>query len=70
MLADALWTLGSVAVLLLGIWLAIYVKGYEVWDGWVIAAIVLWAIAGGVGGKVGGAYRSMRRGAAYAAPQR
>lgn len=67
-LADALWTLGSVAVLLLGIWLAIYVKGYEVWDGWVIAAIVLWAIAGGVGGKVGGAYRSMRRGAANAAP--
>ena len=66
--ADILWGVGSVTVLLLGIWLAIYVKGYEVWDGWVLAAIVLWAIAGGVGGRVGGAYRSLRGGAADAAP--
>ncbi len=36
---------GGVGVLLFGIWLAIAIDGVAVWDGWVIAAIVLWAIA-------------------------
>ena len=43
--ANVLWAVGGLGTLVFGIWLAIYVKGYEVWDGWVIAAIVLWAIA-------------------------
>ena len=44
-LANVLWAIGGLGTLVLGIWLAIYVKGYEVWDGWVISAIVLWALA-------------------------
>jgi hypothetical protein len=43
-----LWDLGGLATLVLGIWLAIYVDGYEVWDGWIIAAIVLWLVATGL----------------------
>ena len=43
--ANALWAVGGLGVLVLGVWLAIYVKGYEVWDGWIIAALVLFAIA-------------------------
>jgi len=45
-------TLGAVAILLglfgtitLGIWLAILRPQFHPWDGWVIGAIVLWAIA-------------------------
>jgi uncharacterized membrane protein len=41
--ASVAWAAGGLGTLVFGIWLAIYVKGYEVWDGWVIAAIVLWA---------------------------
>jgi hypothetical protein len=36
---------GSLGVLVFGIWLAIALDGVKVWDGWVIAAIVLWAIS-------------------------
>ena len=43
--ANVLWAVGGLGTLVLGVWLAIYVKGYEVWDGWIVAAIVLWAIA-------------------------
>jgi uncharacterized membrane protein len=42
-IASIAWGVGGLGTLVFGIWLAIYVKGYEVWDGWVIAAIVLWA---------------------------
>jgi hypothetical protein len=43
--ANFLWAAGGLGTLVFGIWLAIYVDGYEIWDGWIIAAIVLWAIA-------------------------
>jgi hypothetical protein len=42
---NVLWAVGGLGTLVFGIWLALYVKGYELWDGWIIAAIVLWAIA-------------------------
>jgi hypothetical protein len=42
-LATVAWNIGGAGTLVFGIWLAIYIKNYEVWDGWVIAAIVLWA---------------------------
>ena len=40
-------------VLLLGIWLAIEVAEYEIWDGWILASIVLWLIGAATGGKAG-----------------
>ena len=40
---SVMWAIGGLGTLVFGVWLAIYVKGYEVWDGWVIAALVLWA---------------------------
>jgi hypothetical protein len=36
---------GSIGTIVFGIWLAIALDGVQVWDGWVLAAIVLWAIA-------------------------
>jgi hypothetical protein len=41
--------IGSLGSLIFGVWLAIYVDGYELWDGWIIASLIFWAIAVGVG---------------------
>ena len=48
--------IGAGGTIVFGIWLAFSVGGYDIWDGWIIAAIVLWAIAGGIGGRTGKAY--------------
>jgi hypothetical protein len=55
-----LFTVGSVAIqigiagtLIFGVWLSISLDGYEPWDGWVIAAFVLWLVAAGTGGRAG-----------------
>ena len=40
-----LWAIGGLGTLVFGVWLALYVQGYEIYDGWIIAALVLWAIA-------------------------
>jgi hypothetical protein len=46
-------TIGSVGTIVFGLWLAISREAYHPWDGWVIAALVLWAVAGGTGGRSG-----------------
>jgi hypothetical protein len=48
-------------VLVLGIILALDSDRYEIWDGWVIAAIVLWAILGGVGQRSGKYYTDVQK---------
>ena len=55
-----LFRVGSVAIgigmagtLVFGIWLSISLDGYDPWDGWVIAALVLWLVAGGLGDRAG-----------------
>jgi hypothetical protein len=42
---SAATALGLVGAIGFGIWLAILRDAFQVWDGWVIAAIVLWSIA-------------------------
>jgi hypothetical protein len=44
-----------------GVSLAIEVDRYRVWDGWVIAAIVLWAIGTETGRRSTDAYGEDRR---------
>ena len=58
-IANVLWTIGGLGTLIFGIWLALYVKGYEIWDGWIIAAIVLWAIGTELGRRAQVGYVSM-----------
>jgi hypothetical protein len=48
--------MGGVGTIAFGIWLAISLDAYRVWDGWVIAAIVLWAIVTETGRRAGTAY--------------
>lgn len=55
--AVVLWTVGGLGVIVFGIWLALEVDGYEVWDGWILIAIVLWLVASAAGGRLGRALR-------------
>ena len=45
--------IGLTGTLVFGVWLSISLDGYEPWDGWVLGALVLWAIAAGTGGRAG-----------------
>jgi hypothetical protein len=45
MVGTVLTVVGLIGAIAFGIWLAILRDAFEVWDGWVIAAIVLWVIA-------------------------
>ena len=45
MVGTAATVVGLVGAIGFGIWLAILRDAFQVWDGWVIAAILLWAIA-------------------------
>jgi uncharacterized membrane protein len=48
--------IGAGGTIVLGIWLAFSVGGYDIWDGWIIAAIVLWLISMELGRRTGAAY--------------
>jgi uncharacterized membrane protein len=48
--------IGATGTLVLGIWLAFSVGGYDIWDPWIIAALVLWALAGALGQRTGVEY--------------
>jgi uncharacterized membrane protein len=52
---------GLVLVLILGIVLAIDSDEFQLWDGWVIAGIVLWALTGAVGGRSGAYYTQVQK---------
>jgi uncharacterized membrane protein len=47
---------GVVGTLVFGVWLAISLDEHRLWDGWVIAALVLWAAAGFTGARAGAEY--------------
>jgi hypothetical protein len=47
--ADRCWDVGGLGTLVLGIWLALNVDQYEIWDGWILGAIALWLVATGLG---------------------
>lgn len=49
---------GITATIVFGVWLAISRDEYQLWDGWVIAALVLWAIGGFLGQKSGEGYQT------------
>ena len=50
--ADRCWDVGGLGTLILGVWLALHLDQYEIWDGWIIGAIVLWLVATGLGDSV------------------
>ena len=60
-LAGILISAGIGLVLVLGIIIALDSGRYEIWDAWVIAAIVLLAILGGVGQRTGKYYTDVQK---------
>jgi hypothetical protein len=51
LVAEILWGIGGLGTLVLGIWLALNRPQYEIYDGWIIAAIVIWVLATGSGAR-------------------
>jgi hypothetical protein len=49
--ANASVGIGAGGTIVLGVALAFSVGGYDIWDGWIIAGIVLWAVAMALGGR-------------------
>ncbi len=56
-LAQVLDGIGGIGTIVFGVWLALYLDGYELWDGWIVAAFVLWAAAAETGRRSHAALR-------------
>jgi hypothetical protein len=50
-LSDAAWNVSGAGLLIFGVWLALYVDGYELWDGWILGAFVLFAAVSAFGAQ-------------------
>src|SRR5262245_3540133 len=55
-IGNAIVGAGMGGTMLFGLWLAFAVGGYELWDGWIVAALVLWVISAPLGRRTGEAY--------------
>jgi hypothetical protein len=44
---------GTVGTIVFGVWLAIVLDEYQVWDGWILGSLALWAVATGTGERSG-----------------
>lgn len=55
--AALLWNVGGITVLIFGVWLALDADVYDILDGWILAAIVLWVVASAAGGPLTRGYR-------------
>lgn len=51
LVAEILWGVGGLGVLAFGVWLAFNRPEYEIYDGWIIAALVLWVLMMGSGAR-------------------
>ena len=56
--AGILVGVGMMAALVFGIWLAIDLDAYQLWDGWILASLVLWGIGGWAGGQAGRSFEA------------
>jgi Predicted integral membrane protein (DUF2269) len=54
--ANVLVIAGTIGTLIFGIWLAIDHEAFQIWDGWILAALVLWAVAAATGQRGGVVY--------------
>ena len=51
-IADRCWDVGGLGTLILGVWLALKLDEYGIFDGWIIGALVLWLVVTGLGETV------------------
>jgi hypothetical protein len=48
-LGNRLWDIGGVGTIVFGVWIVLRDDFYDITDGWILTAIVLWFIATGAG---------------------
>jgi hypothetical protein len=60
-------TAGILGTVVFGVWLAIDLDAYHVWDPWIVAALVLWFVGSGVGDRAGRAFAEVPNGGPQAA---
>ena len=56
--AGAAIGIGMGGTIALGVWLAFSVGGYDIWDGWIVAALVLWVAAAALGQRTNVAFEA------------
>jgi uncharacterized membrane protein len=56
MIGNVAIGIGAGGTIIFGIWLALSVGNYDLWNGWIIAALVLWVIAAVLGQRTGKEY--------------
>ena len=49
---------GTLGTLVFGVWLAIYLDDYQLWDGWIVASLVLWLVGMITGERSGREYNA------------
>lgn len=53
---DVVTGIGAGGTIVFGLWLTFAVGGYDIWDGWIVAALVLWALYLETGRRTGAAF--------------
>ena len=59
--ANVLVIAGTIGTLVFGIWLALYQDEYGIFDGWIVAALVLWVVASVAGQRGGVVYAEAQK---------
>jgi hypothetical protein len=49
--ADWTWNVSGAGLLVFGVWLALYVDGYQLWDGWILGSLLLLIAASAFGAR-------------------
>jgi len=70
LVAESLWRIGALGTIVLGIWLALNRPEYDLLDGWIIAALVLWVLAMGSGAQASRGMKAEGEDAAIAVDRR
>jgi hypothetical protein len=55
-IGNATIGIGLGGTILFGVYLAFAIDSYAIWDGWILAALVLWFVGTGLGRKTGEAF--------------
>jgi uncharacterized membrane protein len=59
--ANVLAIVGTLGTIIFGIWLAIDSDAFQVWDGWVLAALALWVFGTAAAARGGQAYTAAQK---------
>ena len=51
LVAEIVWGIGGAGTLIFGVWLALNRPEYEIYNAWIIVALVLWVLANGAGAQ-------------------